>query len=158
MNNKPEYQNNKDIEPRIKPLVDILNKIPGIETDSSCEGHFGNDTLIWVDGQCFRREGSATVYFNKNTKFEEWDELKKAILSQTADYKHASVEMDRSFHCIDGFPPRSSYGIKITPHESDIDNQLKRQYLDTAIQKVIDTIKLYAQSQGIILKPKPQHL
>jgi len=60
------HYNWDEIEPRIKPLVDALNKLKGVRTISSCEGHPGTDVLS--DGT--RRNSLAYVSYYVSKKHE----------------------------------------------------------------------------------------
>ena len=49
----------KDLDPEVIPLVTALNKIPGIETVTSCSGH--NKVLLRIDFYCYTIDAVKTI-------------------------------------------------------------------------------------------------
>jgi len=69
-----------EIEPGIKNLVELLNKVPYIETSSSCEGHSED---LEVD----QSEKYAHIIFEvPKEKEEEFEKLASQILSATSPH------------------------------------------------------------------------
>jgi hypothetical protein len=130
------------IEPRINPLVDVLNKVSYIETVSSCEGHY--DFEEGLDRK------KAEVLFNvQKDNEEEFEGLARLILKTNADSWHeALVEINKRYYVVPGNEElRYNWHLIIAPFPpKKIGSIRKREATDRAIEKVTYVIENYAKS------------
>ncbi len=132
----------KHIEEKIKPLVDALNKVPYIQTFSSCEGHY--DTPSNIDNEANQY---AQVQFeikeNSEPKFEN---LAQIILSQTApDWSDILVRMFKEYYvCPHETELNVKYALRIEPFDPrNLTAEQKRIITDREITKIISIIEEY---------------
>jgi hypothetical protein len=121
-----------EIEEKIKPLVEVLNKIPYIRTFSSCEGHFTSR-----DERRHRAFVSFEISDGDEPKLEQ---LTKFILSKSIKYwTEAEVKIHKEWYAMPHPTEiRTLYQLVITPLECyETTATEKRQNTDNAIQRVV---------------------
>lgn len=126
------------IEPKIRPLVDILNEVPYISTVSSCQGHYLSPD---------HSKHYAQVIFRVGKPYEvPLKRLAQKILATTApSWADALVEVYNRLYVLPGQSRLNNlWEIRITPHSADPSEN--RHYTDRAIKQVIDVISQYINS------------
>ena len=132
----------REIEPKIKKLVGLLNDVPYIESYSSCEGHFGelSDFEEWDKPQVWELNRPAHVMWempkNKEVEFEP---IAYDILSGTYHLlEKMIVSINKRFYVFnDDTDLIHRWELWIKPFEfAEYSAQLKRQYTDQAINLI----------------------
>jgi len=103
---------NYRIEPKIKPLVKIMNRVPFIKTFSSCEGHFSLEDIIQ------HKDKAYVQFILDESKNEKYEKFKEFILKSIVDY---CWDFNVAFYQRTNITPRSriniDYSIEIKPFE-----------------------------------------
>jgi len=131
-----------EIEPKIKPLVEILNDVPYIKTKDSCEGHFESGD---------KRKHKAFVRFDVHAAYEsELSVLLKKILSdmQPAMWQ-VKGQLLKRYQVIEK-TLETDYKLEIIPFGYDSvgpsDNKDNRENTDLGIRVAIDSVKKYLET------------
>jgi len=135
------------IEPRIRVLVDALNRTGMIKTVSSCEGHLEETLEAMKEQGSFYPRDSAYVSFERLEYIEEsmLEELFRFIYSDHLDSKtkwDATLSITKRYiACKETVPIESHYRFTLKlfdPHEP-LDK--KRAKLDTLIKEVAESVE-----------------
>lgn len=127
------------IEPKIKPLVDVLNRTKLLVTFSSCQGHFARSEQRMQD----RNFADVRFQLAPAAKEEDLQMLLEFVISEVYhrdppvfvdSYKKYIPQVSTNY---DG----PIWVIQITPHRRLDSPQKKRQYTDQGISVVVDMVK-----------------
>jgi hypothetical protein len=135
-------KNHDEIEPKIKPLVEILNQIPYISTNQSCEGHY--DSLDYDEYR---------AYVGFNVKDEKcFMNLLEMIIKGTYESAESVVAVNKTFY------PSFNGGIKINeqwfieikpfnhvPGHMEQTREEKRKSTDEMIKKIAGIVGEYLE-------------
>ena len=127
----------RPIEKEIKPLVEILNEVPYIETYSSCRGHYRSGNP---------QKQRATVHFKVEAEHEkDFEDLAAFVLAQTAPTWHqALVQIFKEFYVMpDETDLKTHYLIAIKPFKDVRSSGAKRKYTNRAIRKATEATRQY---------------
>jgi len=130
---------NFKIEPRIKSLVDILNEVLFIKTNSSCEGHFDSE-----DQSNHRAYVSFDIESENDNEFEKFA---LHVLSQTAPFwADYEVGFFKRYYVIpEEDNLRVQYAINIKPFKYGtkelLPTEILRERTDRGIEKSIEAIR-----------------
>ena len=125
-----------EIEPKIKPLVDLLNQIPYLETIASCQGHFLGLVELEKDRYLERDEYAHVIFEMPENKEKEFEQIALKILSATSPFwNDYEVELYKRYYSIPHSGELSyNWKIDIVPFEpGDYPAQQKREVTDQAI-------------------------
>ncbi|GAB3996794.1 hypothetical protein GCM10028807_40270 [Spirosoma daeguense] len=136
-----------DLEPKIRPLVDVLNQIGIIQTFSSCEGHF--DTL--------RSDGSTTSLVDRshaevrfvpapNVALSTVEQLLAFVLTRFKA-KHGLIPVKISgyklYTPIDEKTVEETFVLELRPFNRFDSPERKRSDIDRAIEQTTELVKMY---------------
>jgi hypothetical protein len=134
----------KEIEPKIKPLVDALNATGILETFSSCEGHFNeyseyNDKKK-ADVRFDTGENATEGQIEKFITFliTEFEEKHSFVPAHLSAYKLFAPNRDATLE------PDFVYVIEIKPFKRSDSASEKRGYIDKAILQLTDIVNEYS--------------
>ena len=133
------------IEPRIKPLVDVLNKVDYIKTFSSCEGHYSDENSYGMD----KRE-YAEVMFNVQDE-KKFEGLARLILEKTVyDWPDAITDINKRYYVVPGNSSLNyNWRVTITPFKENGSNDKKRQITDKFIQRITSIVENYVKTEKV---------
>ncbi|MCX6215943.1 hypothetical protein [Spirosoma sp.] len=126
----------EDIEPRIRPLVDALNKTGLVRTFSSCEGHFSPGEQTLVD------RNHAEVRFVPADGVAEQD-IESLLASLLTRFKArhgllpVKVTAYKLYTPIDANEVEETFVIELKPFNRFDSPDRKRDDVDRAIEQVI---------------------
>jgi len=134
------------IEPKIKPLVDILNSVPYITPHSSCQGHFKSNVKP-------SENKNAHVRFHVGLPYEgEFENLAHVILSANIDnWTDYTIELFKRWYMVPNELRLLQYDwmLEIKPSEGVTDDRSKRHVIDEAISTTEKSILHYLESKNL---------
>lgn len=126
----------EDIEPKIRPLVDALNKTGLVRTFSSCEGHFNPDEQTLVD----RNHAEVRFVPAEGISVEEVEKL-LASLVITFKARHGLIPIKvtayKLYTPIDDESVEETFVLELRPFNRFDSPDRKRADVDRAIGQVV---------------------
>lgn len=129
-----------EIEPRIRPLVDVLNQAGGTQTFSSCEGHFEPSE------QTLRDRNHAEVRFiaAPDTPESAVEQVLSRWLAQFKD-RHGLMPVTavgyKLFTPLDADEVETTFVLELRPFNRFDPPVTKRADVDRAIEKMVEVIR-----------------
>ncbi len=135
-----------DIEPKISPLVDALNKTGLVRTFSSCEGHFAPEKQTLVD------RNHAEVRFVPADGISAADvEKLLAYLLTRFKTRHGLIPVKLTAHelytPIDDETVEKTFVLELRPFNRFDSPDRKRADIDRAIEQIIRILMLWLEGR-----------
>jgi len=130
----------REIETRIKPLVDILNKVPFIKTSASCKGHY--------DQEDYRKYNANIIFDVYQEDRANLEKLMKSVYSKTTpNWTLGSVEFYHRHYMIPKYKEIfREWQIVIEPFDISQPVERKREITDKLIRLTISGVKDYLKN------------
>lgn len=126
----------EDIEPKIRPLVDALNKTGLVRTFSSCEGHFLPDEQTLVD----RNHAEVRFVPASGVPVEDVEKLLASIVTRYKT-RHGLIPVKvtayKLYTPIDDEAVEETFVLELRPFNRFDSPDRKRADIDRAIEQVV---------------------
>lgn len=127
------------IEPKIRPLIDALNKTGLVRTFSSCEGHFSTDEQTLVD----RNQAYVRFVATRDVPVESVEKLLAFVLTRFRS-QHGLIPINltgyKLYTPIDDETIEETFVLELRPFNRFDSPDRKRSDTDRAIEQVVRLI------------------